>query len=112
MGGERAVVIFKAVREGRPYPEHGLTLNDYEALYLLSRSEDRRLRRVELARRLLLTPSGVTRLLEGLEQTGLVERVSCPTDLRVSYARLTDAGTERLAAATRNDYRKAVAGEG
>ena len=80
--------------------EHGLTVNDYEALYVLSRAEEGRLKRVELARRLLLTPSGITRLLEGLERAGLVERVACPEDLRVSYAQLTDAGRERLEAAS------------
>jgi DNA-binding MarR family transcriptional regulator len=46
--------------------EHGLSVNAYEALYLLSRAEGRRLKRVDLSRRLALTPSGVTRLLEGL----------------------------------------------
>lgn len=76
--------------------EHGLSVNDYEALYLLSRAEGRRLKRVELARRLALTPSGVTRLLEGLEAAGLVERTTCPNDLRVAYAQLTDAGAEKL----------------
>jgi DNA-binding MarR family transcriptional regulator len=79
---------------------HGLTLNDYEALLLLSSAPDQRLKRVELARRLLLTPSGVTRLLEGLERTGLVERATCPSDLRVTYAQLTDAGRETLEAAS------------
>jgi DNA-binding MarR family transcriptional regulator len=76
--------------------EHGLTLNDYEALYVLSRAEGRRMKRVDLARRLLLTPSGVTRLLEGLERAGLVERAACDTDLRVTYAQLTDAGEEKV----------------
>jgi DNA-binding MarR family transcriptional regulator len=76
--------------------EHELSLNDYEALYVLAHAEGQRLKRVELSRRLLLTPSGVTRLLEGLEHAGLVERVSCPTDLRVAYAQLTDAGAEKL----------------
>jgi len=80
--------------------QHGLTINDYEALYVLAHAEERRLKRVELARRLLLTPSGVTRLLEGLERAGLVERVACPVDLRVAYAQLTDAGAERLEAAS------------
>ncbi len=80
--------------------EHGLSINDYEALYVLSRAEGRRLKRVDLARRLVLTPSGVTRLLEGLEQAGLVERVTCPTDLRVAYAQLTDAGADKLEAAS------------
>jgi DNA-binding MarR family transcriptional regulator len=76
--------------------QHGLTINDYEALQVLSCAEDHRLKRVELARRLVLTPSGVTRLLEGLERAGLVERTSCPTDLRVAYAQLTDAGLAKL----------------
>jgi DNA-binding MarR family transcriptional regulator len=80
--------------------EHGLTLNDYEALLLLSRADERRMRRVDLARRLLLTPSGVTRLLEGLERAGLVERASCESDLRVTYAQLTDAGLEKVEAAS------------
>lgn len=80
--------------------EHGLSINDYEALELLARSDGRRLKRVDLARRLVLTPSGVTRLLEGLEETGLVARASCPEDLRVTYALLTDAGAERLEAAS------------
>lgn len=76
--------------------EQGLSLNDYEALRILDEAEGRRLRRVDLARTLSLTPSGVTRLLEGLEEDGLVERATCPTDLRVTYARLTDVGAERL----------------
>ena len=80
--------------------EHGLTINDYEALYVLSRAEGRRMRRVDLARRLLLTPSGVTRLLEGLEESGLVERAACSEDLRVTYAQLTDAGAVKLEAAS------------
>lgn len=79
---------------------HGLTMNDYETLLVLSRADERRLKRVELARQLLLTPSGITRLLEGLQDAGLVARESCPSDLRVTYARLTDAGAERLQAAS------------
>src|SRR5262245_49362779 len=78
---------------------HGLTLNDYEALLVLSHAEDG-LKRVELARSLMLTPSGITRLLQGLEDAGLVERKSCATDLRVTYAQLTDAGRDKLEAAS------------
>lgn len=79
---------------------HGLTLSDYEVLLHLSRAPDGLLRRIDLAERVLLTPSGITRLLEGLERAGLVCRASCPTDARVSYAKLTDAGLERLRAAS------------
>jgi DNA-binding MarR family transcriptional regulator len=76
--------------------EHCLTINDYEALFLLSRAEEGRLRRVDLAERLLLTASGVTRLLDGLERAGLVERGFCASDRRVTYAVLTEAGRARL----------------
>src|SRR6478752_7960526 len=73
--------------------EHGLTINDYEALLVLSRADGQRLKRVDISRQLLLTPSGITRLLEGLEAEGLVERESCPSDLRITYAHLTETGT-------------------
>jgi DNA-binding MarR family transcriptional regulator len=79
---------------------HGLTINDYEALLVLSRAEGGRLKRIALARSLMLTPSGITRLLQGLEDAGLVERASCATDLRVTYAQLTDAGRDKLDAAS------------
>jgi DNA-binding MarR family transcriptional regulator len=80
--------------------EHGLSINDFECLLVLSSATDQRLKRVDLARRLLLTPSGVTRLLEGLESAGLVERAACSSDLRVTYAQLTDDGREKLADAS------------
>jgi DNA-binding MarR family transcriptional regulator len=76
--------------------EHGLTINDYEALLSLARAEDRRMRRVDLAEQLLLTASGVTRLLDGLEQAGYVDRDSCASDRRVTYAVLTEEGLEKL----------------
>jgi DNA-binding MarR family transcriptional regulator len=75
---------------------HGLTLNDYEVLLHLSFADDRKLRRVDLAERILLTASGVTRLLDGLEGAGFVTKSSCATDARVTYAVLTDAGLEKL----------------
>jgi DNA-binding MarR family transcriptional regulator len=80
--------------------DHGLTINAYEALLRISHEEGQRIKRIDLSRQILLTPSGITRLLDGLESAGLVESVSCPTDRRVSYAQLTDAGRERLAAAS------------
>ena len=80
--------------------EHGLTLNDYEALLRLSRAEDGRMRRVDLAEEVLLTASGVTRLLDGLEEAGYVERAACSTDRRVVYAVITDAGRDKLEAAS------------
>jgi DNA-binding MarR family transcriptional regulator len=81
--------------------EHGLTINDYEVLLRLSRAPDRRMRRVDLAQEVLLSPSGITRLLVGLERTGLVERASCESDARVVYAQLTPAGLAKLRTAAK-----------
>jgi DNA-binding MarR family transcriptional regulator len=78
---------------------HGLTLSDYEVLLRLSRSEGGAMRRVDLAQSVLLTASGITRLLDGLERGGYVERASCSSDARVSYAKLTDAGRDKLRSA-------------
>ncbi|MCW2976497.1 MAG: transcriptional regulator, MarR family [Actinomycetia bacterium] len=82
--------------------EHRLSINDYETLSALAHAPGRRLRRVDLARRLLLTPSGVTRLLDRLEDSGLVERAGSDVDLRVAYAQLTVTGAAKLEAAARN----------
>src|SRR5205809_6703351 len=75
--------------------EHGLTLNDYEVLLHLSHAEDGRLRRVDLAERVVLTASGITRLLDGLERGGFVAKDTCASDARVSYAKLTPAGASK-----------------
>src|SRR5262249_4984592 len=75
---------------------HGLTIKDYEALLVLSRADAGRMKRVDLARALMLTPSGITRLLQGLEEAVFVERAACASDLRVTYAQLTPAGREKL----------------
>ncbi len=75
---------------------HGLTINDYEVLLHLAHAPERMLKRVDLVERLLLTPSGITRLLAGLETAGYVERRACATDARVVYAELTEAGLAKL----------------
>jgi DNA-binding MarR family transcriptional regulator len=82
--------------------EHGLTISDYEVLLRLARAPERRLRRVDLAEQVLLTASGITRLLDGLEQAGYVERAACEADRRVVYAVLTDAGLAKLHDAARS----------
>jgi DNA-binding MarR family transcriptional regulator len=76
--------------------DHGLTLNDYEVLLRLSRAPERQMRRVDLAEQVLLTASGITRLLDGLQASGYVDKAACPGDARVTYAVLTDAGHEKL----------------
>jgi DNA-binding MarR family transcriptional regulator len=75
---------------------HGMTARDYEVLLYLSQAEDRRLPMSALAESTMLTRSGITRLVDGLVAARLIERVSCPDDARVSYAKLTDAGYEKL----------------
>jgi DNA-binding MarR family transcriptional regulator len=86
--------------------DHGLNINEYEALLLLARAPESRLRRVDLANGLLLTAGGVTRLLDGLERDGLIGRDECSTDRRVSYAVLTEAGRAKLRAASKSHTRQ------
>jgi len=85
--------------------EHGLTLNDYEVLLHLSHADGGMMRRVDLAEQILLTASGITRLLEGLERWGYVCKETCDSDARVSYAKLTEAGAAKLRAAGKTHLR-------
>jgi DNA-binding MarR family transcriptional regulator len=84
---------------------HDLSLREYEVLLALADAPDRRLRRVDLAAKVLLTQSGVTRLLEPLERRGLVESVRSTEDRRVTFAALTEPGRRTLAAAARTHGR-------
>jgi DNA-binding MarR family transcriptional regulator len=74
----------------------GITLGDYEVLVFLSEAPDRQMRMCDLASRLHLSPSGLTRRLDGLVREGLVERVPSDQDRRVLHAALTDAGFAHL----------------
>ncbi|MFL5959542.1 MAG: MarR family winged helix-turn-helix transcriptional regulator [Gaiellaceae bacterium] len=75
---------------------HELTLSDYDVLVQLYFAEGRRMRRIDIARSVLLTASGITRLLDGLESCGLVEKARCDSDARVTYAVLTEAGVKKV----------------
>ena len=75
---------------------HGLTINDFDVLAQLSRAPEEALKRVDLAERVLLTPSGITRLLKGLEHAGYVGNRPCKEDARVTYAVLTPKGKRKL----------------
>jgi DNA-binding MarR family transcriptional regulator len=75
---------------------HGLSFADFMILYYLERAPGRKLRRVDLAERLGLTASGVTRSLLPLEKLGLVTRQPDLRDARVGYASLTDSGNQLL----------------
>jgi DNA-binding MarR family transcriptional regulator len=84
------------VLDAELHAEHGLTTRDYEVLLYLAQSDERRLPMSALAERTMLTRSGITRLVDGLVAAGLIERVACPNDARVSYAQLTEPGYEKL----------------
>ena len=79
--------------------EQGLTLPAYEVLAHLSEAPDGRLRMSDLASFAVLTPSGLTRLVDKLVRDGLVERLRCESDARVVYASVTQQGRDRLACA-------------
>lgn len=75
---------------------HGLPLTSYEVLLQLEDAPERRLRMSELADRVLLSRSGLTRLVDRLERERLIERRSCDDDARGAFAVLTDEGLARL----------------
>ena len=75
---------------------HDLSLSDFDVLVQLYFAEGYRLRRIDLARQVLLTASGITRLLDGLERGGWVEKARCASDARVTYAVLTEQGLQRF----------------
>lgn len=85
--------------------EHGLSLAEYDALLQLARSPGRRLRMNQLADRVILSRSGITRLIDRLADAGLVGREHCSSDARGAEAVLTRHGLERLRAASRTHLR-------
>jgi DNA-binding MarR family transcriptional regulator len=78
---------------------HGLSLAEYDALLQIASSPNRRVRMNVLAERVILSRSGITRLVDRLEAQGAVQRIACQTDARGQEARLTEAGLDRLRAA-------------
>ncbi len=88
--------------------EHELPLASYDVLVQLSEAPGRRLRMTELADRVLLSRSGLTRLADRLERDGLLTREACPSDARGTLAVLTDQGLAKLEEAWRT-HRRGVA---
>src|SRR3954463_9366067 len=78
---------------------HGLPLSSYEVLLWLTRAEGQQLRMSELADAVLLSRSGVTRLVDRLERDGLVARGARAADARGQWAVITEEGTRRFAEA-------------
>lgn len=85
--------------------EQSMSLAEYDALVQLAIAPGRRLRMSTLADRVLLSRSGVTRLVDRLEASGLVDRTQCTTDARGAEAVLTESGLARLRRATRTHLR-------
>ena len=79
--------------------EHSLALTSYEVLLHLSNAEGSKMRMCDIAESVLLSRSGLTRLVDRLERDGLVERVSCSHDARGAFATLTEAGRAKFRAA-------------
>jgi DNA-binding MarR family transcriptional regulator len=85
--------------------EHDVSFAEYDALLTIAQSPGRRIRMGQLAEEVLLSKSGVTRLVDRLVSDGLVERRSCAADARGAEAVLTEHGLSRLRAASRTHLR-------
>ena len=85
--------------------EHDLSLAEYDALLTIADAPDRRIRMRQLADRVILSKSGVTRLIDRLVLDGLVQRDVCLSDARGAEAVLTPAGLDRLRRASRTHLR-------
>jgi len=92
LGIRRAVALWEGRVDAELGGAHGLGMSDFAALHHLAEAPGGRLRRVDLARRLAVTPSGVTRLLGPLERRGIVAREADGHDARATYAVLTRSG--------------------
>jgi DNA-binding MarR family transcriptional regulator len=88
----------KQVIHRRLLDECGLSMQSFVLLLRLSRSPDRRLRMSDLADQTSLTPSGLTRAIDRLDEAGYVRRDACADDRRGSYAALTDEGLAQVRA--------------
>ena len=96
----RAVALWEARADAELGGVHGLGLSDFAALHHIAEAPGGRLRRVDLAQRLALSPSGVTRLLAPLERRGIVTREEGGHDARATFAALTRSGRALVKDAT------------
>jgi DNA-binding MarR family transcriptional regulator len=78
---------------------HGLSLSGFEVLWRVAASDHGRLRMSELAELVMLSPSGLSRLVDRLEAEGMIDRVACPEDGRAINATITESGRRKLEAA-------------
>jgi len=96
----RAVALWETRVDAELGGAHGLGLSDFAVLHHLAEAPGGRLRRIDLARQVALTPSGVTRLLGPLERRGILTRESDGSDARATYAVLTRSGKALVKDAT------------
>jgi DNA-binding MarR family transcriptional regulator len=85
--------------------EHGITFGDYDVLLRLARAPERRLRMSELAERVMISPSGLTRAVDRLTEAGLVTRARDAADARSVFASLTPEGRDTVKRAARTHLR-------
>ena len=85
--------------------EHGISMADYDVLLRLARAPERTLRMTELAKRVMMSPSGLTRVVDRLVEAGLMRRDRVEKDARVMLGRLTDQGRQVLRRAAKTHLR-------
>ncbi len=101
----QAHALATQVLDAQMRSEHGLSVSSYEVLMFLADAPDHRMRMSEIANRVLLSRSGLTRLIDRLCQLGYVTRCAAESDGRGQYAELTGAGAEKLRAARHTHLR-------
>ena len=112
LGIRRTVALWEARANVELGAVHGLGLSDFAALHAIANAPGDKLRRVDLAQRLGLTPSAVTRLLGPLERRGIVDREASGHDARATFAVLTRSGRALVkdATATVSNVAQAILG--
>ena len=95
----RVTGTMRALLAERLAVDLGMLREEVDLLMRLEEAPERRLRMADVSRSLLLSKSGVTRLVDRLVERGLVERAACPSDRRVVYAGLTAEGRRAVAEA-------------
>lgn len=112
LGIRRAVALWESRADAELGGVHGLGVSDFAALHHIALAPGQKLRRVDLAQRLAISPSGVTRLLGPLERRGIVTREEGGHDARATFAVLTRSGRalEKDATATMMTIAQAILG--